>query len=41
LRPNWAEAQLNLANVASAKGRFDEATTLFSRALRILPHRVV
>src|SRR5262249_16555595 len=37
LRPNWADAQINLANVALAQRRFEEATTLFSSALQAEP----
>jgi len=37
LRPNWADAQINLANVALAQRRFEEAATLFASALQAEP----
>jgi predicted TPR repeat methyltransferase len=40
LRPDWPDAQLNLANVALARRRFEEATTLFARALKAAPNYV-
>jgi predicted TPR repeat methyltransferase len=40
LRPNWPDAQINLANVALARRRFEEATTLFARALTAEPNYV-
>jgi tetratricopeptide (TPR) repeat protein len=40
LRPNWPDAQINLANVAFAHRRFDEATALFASALGAEPSYV-